>query len=226
MLEAVLFDWGGTLASWEWSDELMAAGHAAGLGMIGREPSTELTARYVADVLPLAEAGDYRELVRDWLAPVTDEGLDRYVAAEYEAWRPAHQLAATTHALLETLRGRGLKLALVSNAFDPPDLARAELDRLGVLERLDAVVFSGEAGARKPDAAVFLHALELLGGVAPADALMVGDRLVEDIGGAAAAGLRTCQAMWFAAEELPDGPEPDFRAFTQFDVVTAVKRLS
>ena len=225
MLEAVLFDWGGTLASWEWSDELMAAGHAAGLAAIGREPSAELSARYVADVLPGAEAGDYRELLRDWLAPVTDEELDSYVRAEYDAWLPAHQLAATTHALLETLRDRGLKLALVSNAFDPPDLARAELERLGVLERLDAVVFPSEVGARKPDPGIFLHALELLGGIAPGNALMVGDRLVEDIGGAAAAGLRTCQAFWFVADEAAEGPEPDFRAFSQMDVLNAVARL-
>jgi hypothetical protein len=40
VLEAVLFDRGGTLARWRWSDELMAAGHAAGLAAIGREPRT------------------------------------------------------------------------------------------------------------------------------------------------------------------------------------------
>ena len=204
----------------------MAAGHAAGLGAIGREPSPALAERYVADVLPFAEAGDYRELLRDWLAPVTDEELDRYVAAEYDAWRPAHELASTTHALLEVLRERGLKLALVTNGFDPPELARAELERLGVLQRVDAVVFPVEAGARKPEPAIFRRALELLGGVEPERALMVGDRLVEDIGGAAALGMRTCQAMWFNAEELEDGPEPDVRAFTHMDVVTAVKRFS
>jgi len=138
----------------------------------------------------------------------------------------ARRLAATTHALLETLRGRGLRLGLVSNAFDPPELARAELARLGVLERLDAVVFSGEAGARKPEAGIFLAALEALGGVPPERALMVGDRLREDVGGAAALGMATCQALWFEADESADGPEPDYRAFTQMDVLTAVRRLS
>ena len=225
MLEAVLFDWGDTLAAWEWSDELMEAGHAAGLGAIGREPSADLTQRYLDDVLPFAEDGRYRELLHAWLAPVTDEELDRYVAAEHAAWRPAHRLDSTTHALLETLRGRGLKLALVTNVFDPPELARAELERLGVAQRLDAVVYSSEAGARKPAPAIFELALDRLGGVAPERALMVGDRLREDIGGAAALGMHTCQALWFRAEE-GEGPEPDFRAFTQMDVMTAVRRLS
>ena len=226
MLEAVLFDWGGTLARWTWSDELMAAGHAAGLRAIGREPSDELAARYVTDVLPHVEEQEYRELVRGWLGQAGDAEVDAYVAAEYDAWRPAHELAATTHALLETLRGRGLRLGLVSNAFDPPELARAELARLGVLERLDAVVFSGEAGARKPEAGIFLAALEALGGVPPERALMVGDRLREDVGGAAALGMATCQALWFEADEDVEGPEPDYRAFTQMDVLTAVRRLS
>ncbi|HET7567446.1 MAG TPA: HAD family hydrolase [Gaiellaceae bacterium] len=224
MLETILFDWGNTLAEWTWSDELMAAGHAAGLAAIGREPSAELSSRYVADVLPYAEESDYRELLRAWLAPVGDGELDRYVAAEYDAWRPAHRLAATTHALLETLRDRGLRLGLVTNAFDPPELARAELARLGVAERLDAVVFSSEVGARKPAPAIFERALELLG-AEPATTLMVGDRLVEDVGGAAALGMRTCQALWFRAEEDDDAPRPDFRAFTQMDVLTALRRL-
>ena len=226
MLDAVLFDWGGTLVDWRWSDELMVAGHAAGLAAIGRAPAAELTRRYLTDVLPEVEHAEYRELLRAWLAPVSDAELDRYVAAEYDAWRPAHRLAATTHALLEALRARGLRLALVSNAFDPPELARVELGRLGVLERLDAVVFAPEVGVRKPDAAIFERALELLGGVEPARTLMVGDRLREDVGGAAALGMRTCQALWFAADESQAGPEPDARAFTQMDVLTVVKRLS
>jgi putative hydrolase of the HAD superfamily len=224
VLHAVLFDWGDTLAGWEWSDELMDAGHVAGLGALGREPSPELTRRYVDDVLPFAEDGAYRELLRAWLTPVTDEELDRYVAAEHAAWRPAHRLESTTHALLETLRERGLKLALVTNVFDPPELVRAELERLGVVQRLDAIVLSSEAGARKPAPAIFELALDLLGGVAPEHALMVGDRLQQDIGGAAAVGMHTCQALWFRADD-GEGPEPDFRAFTQMDVMTAVRRL-
>ncbi len=38
--------------------------------------------------------------------------------------------------------------------------------------------------------------------------------------------MRTCQAVWFAADDAVDGPEPDFQAFTQMDVLTVVRRLS
>jgi len=38
--------------------------------------------------------------------------------------------------------------------------------------------------------------------------------------------MHTCQAVWFRADEVPDGPEPDFQAFSQMDVMTVVGRLS
>ena len=37
--------------------------------------------------------------------------------------------------------------------------------------------------------------------------------------------MRTVQAMWYRAEERVDGVEPDFQAFTQFDVLNIVRRL-
>jgi len=224
VLEAVLFDWGGTLAEWNWSDELHDAGHAAGLAAIGRPFDAARTQQFRDELLPLVEQGDYREIVRGWLAPVGDDELDRFLAAEYHAWRPGHALSSTTHALLEALRERGLKLGLVSNGFDPPDLARAELERLGVAQLLDVIVLSADDGLRKPDPAIFRRALDALG-VAPEHALFVGDTLATDVAGAQAIGMHTCQALWFVADE-DEEPEADFRAFTQMDVLTAVRRLA
>ena len=228
MLDAVLFDWGETLVHWEWDPALLAAGHAAGLRALDREPEPALTVRFEEAYLPLVEQSDYptlmRELLREHGIAVDDDELGRFLAAEHHEWEPAHVLASTTHALLETLRGRGLKLGLVSNAFDPPELLHADLARLGIAERIDVAVFSSEAGNRKPEPAIFRRALDALG-VAPETALFVGDQLATDIAGAAAVGMRTCQALWFNADEDP-AVEPDFRAFTQMDVVTAVRRLS
>ena len=228
MLEAVLFDWGGTLAEWEWDDALLDAGHAAGLRALGRDPEPALTTRFRDAYLPLVEQSDYptlmRELLREHGIEVNDGELQRFLAAEHAEWQPAHRLASTTYALLETLRERGLKLGLVSNAFDPPELLHEDLERLGVAERLDVAVFSSEVGLRKPEPAIFRRALEALA-VEPAAALFVGDSLATDIAGAAAAGMHTCQAVWFNADEDP-AVEADFQAFTQMDVLTVVKRLS
>jgi putative hydrolase of the HAD superfamily len=87
---------------------------------------------------------------------------------------------------LEVLRARGLRLAVVSN-FD--ERLPGILDGLGLAARLDAVVVSSALGWAKPHPAIFRHALERLG-VAPARALHVGDRPLEDVEGAQAAGMR------------------------------------
>lgn len=95
---------------------------------------------------------------------------------------------------------------------------------MGIAERIDYAVFSSEVGKRKPHPAIFERALDALD-VVPADALFVGDRLYEDVRGAAELGMKTVQAVWFRADEHPDGAEPDFQAFTPHDVLTAARRL-
>jgi putative hydrolase of the HAD superfamily len=235
MLEAVLFDWGDTLMHWEWEPELLTSGHEAGLRAIGREPLAALTERFRDVYLPLLwvpgtlEEIEYPGLVRQVLSEVgieiDDDELERFLDAEHDAWSPALMLATTTHALLEALRDRELKVGLVSNAFDPPSLLHRDLERLGVAQRLDVAVFSSEIGRRKPHPAIFKRALETIG-AEPGETLFVGDTLATDIAGAAALGMRTCQAMWFRADEDDQVPEPDFTAFTQMDVLTAVRRLA
>jgi putative hydrolase of the HAD superfamily len=85
---------------------------------------------------------------------------------------------------LARLRAAGLALACVSNW----DLSLAAyLEDAGLAHHFDTVVSSAEAGAPKPDEAVFRLALERLG-VEPVRALHVGDG-DGDRQGAAAAGL-------------------------------------
>jgi HAD superfamily hydrolase (TIGR01509 family) len=235
VLAAVLFDWGDTLMRWDFDHGLLAAGHRAGIEQLGLEPDARVTARFVDEYLPglwapgMLEEVQYAGLVRCLLGEFgiepDDEALDLFLEAEHRAWAPARRLASTTHTLLETLRDRGLRLGLVSNALDPPWLLHRDLADFGVAERLDAAVFSSEVGWRKPHAAIFERALELTGEDA-ARTLMVGDRLREDVGGAAALGMTTCQALWFRADESGAGPKPDFQAFTQMDVLRVVERLS
>jgi putative hydrolase of the HAD superfamily len=89
-------------------------------------------------------------------------------------------------AAVRRLQLRGLALCVVSNW----DVGLAEhLERLGLRV---PVVTSAEAGAAKPDPAIFRLALERLG-VAPERALHVGDS-PEDEAGARAAGMRFAPA--------------------------------
>jgi len=93
--------------------------------------------------------------------------------------------------LLEALRSRGIKTAIVSNTpwGSPATAWRAELARHGLLDKVDATVFCMDVGWRKPHRAPFDRALSLLE-VAPADALFVGDDYRWDVVGAQNAGLR------------------------------------
>lgn len=234
MIEAVLFDWGDTLMEWRGDEALLEAGHRAGLAAIGRDgPSMASHFREHYDALLFVpgamEEVEYPGLVRrllgDFGIDVSGDELDSFLEAEHAAWAPARRLASTTHALLEALRGSGLKLGLVSNAFDPPHLLHRDLHDAGVGQRLDTAVFSSEVGKRKPHPEIFRRALGAIG-VEPEAALFVGDRLYEDVRGAGEMGMTTVQALWFRADENPDGGEPDFLAFTQMDVLTIVNRLN
>jgi len=236
VVDAVLFDYGDTLMRFAYEPELLEAGHRAGLDALGREGLPEpdaVAARFRERYEPLLWSADavdeleYPALVRELLAElgveVDDEELARFLEAEHAAWAPARLLGAHTHALLESLRARGLRLGIVSNAFDPGWLLRGDLDELGLASRVDHAVFSSEVGKRKPDPAIFHAALDALE-VEPERAVFVGDRVREDVAGAAAVGMRTVQAFWFRAEE--GDAEPDFRAFTPHDVLNAVRRLN
>jgi putative hydrolase of the HAD superfamily len=89
-------------------------------------------------------------------------------------------------AVLGALRERGVARVVVSNW----DVSLHDvLERTELRALVDAVVTSAEFGAAKPDPAIFARALELAGGVAPADAVHAGDDLDADVGGARAAGI-------------------------------------
>jgi putative hydrolase of the HAD superfamily len=234
-LKAVLFDWGDTLMEFVYSPELVAAGHRAGLAAIGHDDLPKLTEHFREEYEPLfwvpgtIEEIEYPQLVvrllRDFEIEVDEGEVDRFLEAEHRAWDPARVLAAHTHPLLDALRGLGLKLGLVSNAFDPGWLLHRDLEQMGLAERLDFSVFSSEAGVRKPHPAIFERALEALE-VEPERALFVGDRLFEDVRGAAELGMTTVQALWYRADDHPDGAEPDHQAFTQLDVLNVARRLA
>jgi putative hydrolase of the HAD superfamily len=222
VIEAVLFDWGQTLVQFEWDDELFEEGHRAGLASVGSDlDRATFTARYREVVLPRVGV-EYAELLRE--LGIADP--DRFIDAEHEVWRAAHGVLGSAQALLDALHGRGVKTGLVANAWpEPARVLRADAEAFGLAEHLDVMVFSTDVGARKPEPAIFLQALEQLG-VEPTAAMYVGDRLEADVQGAANVGMTTVQALWFAADDTSSAIEPDFMAFTPMDVLNAVRRIA
>ena len=137
------------------------------------------------------DKGWWRELVdrvMDQVAPQTQE-LDRdaFFEAAYSHFAEAGvwELFPEVLATLEELSPR-YHLGVISN-FD--GRLRMVLENLGISKFFAEVVISSEVGADKPDPFIFKRATQLAG-VAPGEALHVGDDPVRDWQGASDAGLR------------------------------------
>ncbi|MFC5665440.1 HAD family hydrolase, partial [Kitasatospora misakiensis] len=117
------------------------------------------------------------------------------------------QEAARTHLLpgvpeaLATLRAAGWTIAVVTNGST--DIQRAKLTRTGLLPAVDAVCVSEEAGARKPDPAIFHLAATRLGRTLTPTDWMVGNNPATDLRGAHATGLRS---IWITPSPPPPLP--------------------
>ena len=107
---------------------------------------------------------------------------------------------------LTELARRNIRRALICDTgFSPARVVRQLLEREGLLEFLEVLVFSDEQGVPKPDPRVFHAALGALE-VEPAQALHVGDLRRTDIAGARAFGMRSVRIRWQHDDpsELPD----------------------
>ena len=94
--------------------------------------------------------------------------------------------------LLELLK-RGLKLAVVSDA--PRLQAWTRLAHLQLHHLFDTIVAFEDTGERKPSPKPFERAIEVLG-IAPSEAIMVGDWPERDVVGAAKVGIKTAFARY------------------------------
>jgi putative hydrolase of the HAD superfamily len=134
------------------------------------------------------EAGFWRRFVEEVFGRSGGKGLPEPLLngliahfREDKHWR----VYPETREVLSALRGAGVTLLVVSN-WDST-LPRL-LERLELLPFFDRVVVSAVVGSSKPSRAIFDEAVRLAG-VPHADALHVGDSLVDDYHGARAAGL-------------------------------------
>src|SRR5207247_7012323 len=103
-------------------------------------------------------------------------------------------------AVLAELKDRGYLTGLISNVSLLPHLMRADIDALGIAKHLDESLFSSEVGVRKPDPRIFRVMLERLD-VEPAEAVFVGDRVLDDIGGAKGVGMQAVLTREFRQED-------------------------
>jgi putative hydrolase of the HAD superfamily len=196
-IEAVLFDWGGTLSTHgDW--DLLGMWRAAAQVLAPDDPEP------VAQALLDAEHAWWDERVSggDGTGSGTTDDIVRAVAAQthlpvaeavaayHGAWDAEvdHDPAAET--VLKDLKALGLKTGLLSNTHWPRDLHERWLADAGLLPHLDVRVYTSDLTHMKPHPIAFLALLDALD-VRPERAVFVGDRPRDDIAGATALGMRT-----------------------------------
>jgi putative hydrolase of the HAD superfamily len=126
-----------------------------------------------------------------WVSALADHGLFDPVLAQELACQYPREREARDEAFPDALPAvtelcRDFKLALITNG--PSDIQRGKLFAAGLEDFFPVIIVSAEVGAWKPDPRIFALALDRLG-VAPREAVMVGDMVARDVGAAQAAGL-------------------------------------
>jgi HAD superfamily hydrolase (TIGR01509 family) len=126
-------------------------------------------------------------------------------------------------AALETLRGEGYTLALVSNIMRTPGaMLRRLLEHFRLLGYFAHATFSDEVGIRKPDPEIFRMTLRAVGGE-PESAVHVGDDAILDVQGARAAGMRVIQVI--SSGRAPGRLRPDLTISRLAELPEALEQL-
>ena len=107
---------------------------------------------------------------------------------------------------LAALRGAGTRIGIICDVGITPSVTlRQHLADRDLLGYFDHWSFSDEVGVYKPDPVIFRHALDGLGGVAPADAAHIGDLRRTDVAGARAMGMTSVRYTGvFDDDSLPE----------------------
>lgn len=225
-VRAVLFDFGHTLVDFRRTQEALHEAYEQIRARIEAVAYMEvpelldLVERVAGGVDRLVEES-YRErrmeeldqasLFREALAAIgfdlPDDVIQHVVHLDHSTWSKSITIEPDVLDILKQLRDGGYLIGIVSNVSLYHDLMLADLERLGLAPFLKAAVFSSEVGFRKPDPRIFRVALDRLGVEAP-EAVFVGDRLYDDIGGSQAVGMRAVQTRQFRTEQDPEA-RPD-----------------
>ncbi|HVL91793.1 MAG TPA: HAD family hydrolase [Acidimicrobiales bacterium] len=197
-VEAVVFDWGGTLTPF--ADVDMADMWRMAARRLAPDREDEVCARLVAVeeaswariavdqrstrlAALLAAASD--ELGLD----VTDAVLEEAATSHLDSWTPHVRHDPLAVPTLVALREMGCRIGLLSNTHWPRAFHERFLSRDGLDGLIDARCYTSELVHTKPHPEAFAAVLHELGVEAPG-AVFVGDRPYDDISGARAAGMR------------------------------------
>jgi HAD superfamily hydrolase (TIGR01662 family) len=221
-VRAVLFDFGHTLVDFQRTREALLAAYeqirarVEAVAYMEVPELLDLVERVAGGVDALVtrsyeegrpEELDHADLLRQAFAAIgfdlPDDVIEHVVELDHSAYSSSLSVEPDVGSVLADMKEAGYRMGLVSNVSLRAELMRGDLERLGLGRFLDATVFSSEVGIRKPDPRIFREALSRLGAT-PASTVFVGDRLVDDVSGARAVGMRGVQTRQFRSESDPD----------------------
>ena len=223
-VEAVVFDWGGTLTPWHPID--LREQWLRYAEVYDPEHADELSARILSAEDAAWQAG------REHHRSATLDQIFRGVGVEpsgerHERARAAYHAFGEPHTytdpdvpdLLAGLRERGIKVGVLSNTLWTREFHERVFRRDEVLHLIDGAVYSSEIPWTKPHPEAFRAALAAVGVEQPERAVFVGDRPFDDIHGAKQMGMR---AVLVPHSTIPDSQ----KGHVEGDPDAVVERLA
>jgi HAD superfamily hydrolase (TIGR01509 family) len=212
VIEAVIFDWGGTLTPWKTIDNLAGWRLLADVLHAG---DTERAAA-LADALLAAEDAHWAR-ARDehrafTIAQVLTDAADHHpadvpaqvreaaLAVHRDFWLGQMPTDPEVAPVLGRLRERGLKLGVLSSTSWPREWHEDRFRADRVLDLFDACVWTSDLEWTKPHPEAFRAAMDAVGVGDPARCVYIGDRPYDDISGAKAVGMR---AVFVPHSDIP-----------------------
>lgn len=125
--------------------------------------------------------------------------LENAVEAFFEPEKKLYPVIAGAHEVLQVLKDRGYKLALVSNASSGK-LIYSAMEHLDFTKYFDVTIVSADIGYRKPHPQIFQMALEKLH-ISPQEAVMIGDVPAYDIAGSKILGMKSILVNYLESTE-------------------------
>jgi putative hydrolase of the HAD superfamily len=229
-VDAVVFDWGGTLAFlpsptleeiWENRARVLAPGRSQDLlRAILEEEERIATSQEGSDVTRIVTAAGRTAGVR-----IPPQALSEVVADDLTWWAQRVEPDPDAPEVLAALRGWGLRVGLLCNTHWTRTFLEEQLARAGISGYFHALSCSCDLPYRKPHPSAFRAALDAIGVRDPAKAAYVGDRPWEDIWGAKNAGLYAIQRATLASMSTGEDTSPDATISALPELLDVLARL-
>jgi HAD superfamily hydrolase (TIGR01509 family) len=208
-VDAVVFDWGGTLTPWH--DVDLVAQWYAYAEVYRPERARELAERLYheeesrwrvqRDSAGARGTGALEHVFAavgiDTTSPLHTRALQAYL----DFWSPHTYADPDAAPLLRALRDRGIRIGVLSNTMWPRAHHEEVFERDGLRSLIDAAVYTSELPVGKPHADAFRVALDAVGVREAGAAVFVGDRAWDDVHGAQQVGMR---AILVPHSRIPD----------------------